>query len=147
MFFTNRKKFICCKLGRLNIRKNRAVSTAQCCCRRFATPVFVAPLRHKMSERCPYCFHHPSLKRCYGPPRTVITHLVAEVLTEKQTLFITVPITVFESGEKTTFEQFYHGITSPLFEPGLITIDLESIQNVISSDALLALGYLYATSA
>lgn len=73
--------------------------------------------------------------------RTVITHLVAEVLREKQTLFITVPITLFESGEKMTFEQFYRGITSPLFEPGLITIDLESIQDVISSGALLALGY------
>jgi len=72
--------------------------------------------------------------------RTVITHLVAEVLREKQTLFVSVPNTVFEFGGKTTFEQFYRGITSPLFEPGLITIDLESVEDVISSGALLALG-------
>lgn len=72
---------------------------------------------------------------------TEITHLVAEVLKEKQALFVSVPITVFESKEKAAFEQFYRGITSPLFEPGLVTVDLESIQDVISSSGLMALGY------
>lgn len=73
--------------------------------------------------------------------RTEITHLVAEVLKEKQTLFVSVPNTVFEAKEKTAFEQFYRGITSPLFEPGLVTVDLEDIRDVISSGGLLALGY------
>ncbi|TXT27964.1 MAG: cell division protein FtsZ [Rhodocyclaceae bacterium] len=73
--------------------------------------------------------------------RTVITHLVAEVLRENQAPFISLLNPVFTCEGKTAFEQFYRGITSPLFEPGLVTVDLESIQDVISSGGLLALGY------
>lgn len=73
--------------------------------------------------------------------RNEITNLVAEVLRENQTPFVSMPNTVFESNNKTVFEQFYRGITTPLFEPGLVTVDLESIQDVISSGGLLALGY------
>ena len=72
---------------------------------------------------------------------TQITNFVAEVLKEKQTLFVSVPDTVFLFGGTTTFEQFYRGITSPLFEPGLVTVDLESIQDVVSSGHFMALGY------
>lgn len=73
--------------------------------------------------------------------RTVSKLLVAEVLREKQILFIPVENTVFEYGRQTTFDLLYRGITSPLFEPGLVTVDLESITDVLSSGGVLALGY------
>ncbi|UCV10278.1 hypothetical protein KI614_08610 [Dechloromonas denitrificans] len=44
----------------------------------------------------------------------------------------------------TTFEQIYRGVTSPLFEPGLVTVDLESIEDALSSDGHVALGYGHA---
>jgi cell division GTPase FtsZ len=72
---------------------------------------------------------------------TTIKRLVDEVLREKQTPFVSVPNTVFESVGKTTFEQLYRGVISPLFEPGLVTVDLEDIQDMISRGGLLALGY------
>lgn len=73
---------------------------------------------------------------------TKIPDPITKILKENEIHFILIPNTIYQPEGWVTFQRIYQGITSAIFGPGIIEVDLEDINDtLLSSNGYLTLGY------
>lgn len=73
---------------------------------------------------------------------TKISDPIIQILKENEIHFVFIPNTIYKSEGWVTFQRIYQGITSAIFGPGIIEVDLEDINDtLLSINGYLTLGY------